>query len=149
MEPCLSVASSDAHAPSRVNANVVWEHEVQRCLYLCQEISTDERVTASLDVMLALEDAMSFRIGELRSLHLCDITFCDDYMEVHFHPFADEHSGKTRQARRIMRTGVRFCIVTVRQWRDRPKRVQQKTTICLATRTHRTSCIGSENVHTC
>ena len=119
MEPCLSVASSDAHAPSRVNANVVWEHEVQRCLYLCQEISTDERVTASLDVMLALEDAMSFRIGELRSLHLCDITFCDDYMEVHFHPFADEHSGKTRQARRIMRTGVRFCIVTVRQWRDR------------------------------
>lgn len=108
-------------AASHVSANVVWSAEYGRALDLCESLDSDRRVGAATKVLLSIAGSVPIRIGEIRALHIEDVSISDGVLQIHFSPRANEHSGKSRSASRYLRTSDPSAMSAIEAWIARRK----------------------------
>lgn len=101
-----------------VSANVVWLEEVERTKSLLMSVP-DERMRQAMLVMLAIGTKGKVRIGEVRSLRLCNIREVGEELLIEIAPARAHHQGKSAVARRV------FCLKdpedarTIKKWVER------------------------------
>lgn len=90
---------------TRVHANTVWAHEIHEALKLAATVSSDPRICASVQALLALAAVCPLRIGEAQALRLEDFVSVEkESFELRYHPRRGQHQGKSHSAKRLMRS---------------------------------------------
>lgn len=125
VQPQAKLIFSTEDVDSRVNANLVWDHEIDQCFSAIDTIADDSKVRQRVEVLLAMAICFPLRIGEVHGLRLEDFTVEGDVVEVRYHPHASQHQGKSPQAKRVMRSSDSRFIFHVIRWLNRRKKEEK------------------------
>lgn len=104
---------------SAVSANVVWPDEITRASNLISTFGSDLRLRQSMKVMLSIGAGNKVRIGEVRSIRLCNIHLRGEDLEIEVAPRRTHHQGKSAAARRILKYGKTEHQVAIKAWLQR------------------------------
>lgn len=115
-QPWLFVGVDDVSA---VSANVVWPDEITRAFNLISTFGSDLRLRQSMKVMLSIGAGNKVRIGEVRSIRLCNIHLRGEDLEIEVAPRRTHHQGKSAAARRILKYGNTEHQVAIKAWLQR------------------------------
>lgn len=120
--PMAQVLFSGDGNTTVVNANTVWSHEIRGALELALTASSDARICASVQALLALAAIFPLRIGEAQALRLEDFVITEEGIELRYHPRRGQHQGKSYSAKRLMRSfGEPAWVACVASWIKRRK----------------------------
>ncbi len=115
-QPWLFVGVEDVSA---VSANVVWPDEITRAFNLISTFGSDLRLRQSMKVMLSIGAGNKVRIGEVRSIRLCNIHLRGEDLEIEVAPRRTHHQGKSAAARRMLKYGNTEHQVAIKAWLQR------------------------------
>lgn len=120
--PMAQVLFSGDGNTTVVHANTVWSQEIHGALELALTASSDARICASVQALLALAAIFPLRIGEAQALRLEDFVITEEGIELRYHPRRGQHQGKSYSAKRWMRSfGEPAWVACVASWIKRRK----------------------------